>query len=255
MVKKPDTPHPAPSARILAEVALLLETSRDRLLSEIKNIPAATHYTPYVERLRAAAAVQPDLEALLAQAPKLAAPLVDSIEALQQIAKDLAAGRERLLEASAGQGAAAGGDVPRPVDTSEIEKVLASLRDIASGAEVSLRAVSEIATPLVDSLSDLSQLTSPLAEKLRGIAEKPAGPSEPAMPRPPEANENAADWAGDILRAVRELRQAVLEKSSPAGEYQQRLWENVRLLQVEIVNLQGALLGPAKRRIPDPPAR
>jgi hypothetical protein len=240
---------PAPSARILAEVVLILETSRERLLREVKNLPPASRYGPYVDRLRAAAAVQPDLEALLAEAPKLAAPLADTVDVLRQVARDLETGRDRLLETGGGSGPVG----EEPASPQQVEKLLASLREIAAGTEVSLRAVSEIATPLVDSLSDLSQLTAPLAEKLRSLTEKPAAP--PAARRPPEANENAADWAGDILRAVRELKQAVMEKSSPGGEYQQRLWENVRQLQVEIVNLQGAIIGPTKKRLPEDLAR
>src|SRR5262245_8625555 len=252
MVKKPDASLPAPSARILAEVALILETSRDRLLGIIQSIPSPAHYAPYADRLRAAAAVQPDLEALLVQAPKLSAPLADSIDMLRHVAKDLEAGRDRLLEAGTG-GADSGGAGPPALNTVEAEKALAGLREIASGAEVSLRAVAEIAVPLVDSLSDLSQLTGPLAEKLRGLTERPAPPAD--AHRPPETSANAADWAVDILRAVRELRHAVQEKPSPGGEHQQRLWESVRQLQVEIVNLQGALLGPSKKTIPDPPLR
>jgi len=58
--------------------------------------------------------------------------------------------------------------------------------------------------------------------------------------------EGRAEWAQDILRAVRELRHAVMHGPKATGDADRRLWESVRQLQTEVVNLQGNLLSPPK---------
>jgi hypothetical protein len=205
---------------------------------------------------------------------------------LAQIADELHAGRDRLLEAGRGLRS-------HPDAASQVDKTLASLREIASGlaatvsplthsvahleafiptlsqaardlgsrlespavksmaaeteaAAASLRALGDLAAPLVDSLSDLSQQAIPLADRLKRAAAPVAAAPVAAAP-PPGSSAGAADWASDILRSVRDLSEVVKRQSPLGGPEGQKLWDSVRQIQVEIVNLQGALLAPAKK--------
>src|SRR5216684_1098243 len=74
-----DVSLPHPALRAVSEVALLLEMNRDRLIEAVKTIPAKAEYAPFSARLREAAARHPDLERLLAEAPRLTAPLSESV--------------------------------------------------------------------------------------------------------------------------------------------------------------------------------
>jgi hypothetical protein len=127
----------------------------------------------------------------------------------------------------------------------------------------SLRGVHDVAGPLVDSLSDLAHLTGPLAEKLRALAAAPTPaapapaptdlepPPSPAVKASATSTEGLAEWANDILRAVKDLKSAIAHAPRAEGEGERRLWESVRRLQTEIVNLQGALLSPPKKPLPE----
>jgi hypothetical protein len=130
----------------------------------------------------------------------------------------------------------------------------------AEAVAASLRGVHDVAGPLVDSLSDLAHLTAPLAEKLRALAAAPmpaAAPAAAAEPPAPAVKPSAAstdglaEWANDILRAVKDLKSAIAHAPRAEGEGERRLWESVRRLQTEIVNLQGALLSPPKKPLPE----
>lgn len=244
-----DTSLPHPALRAVSEVVLLLEMNRERLIESIKTIPAKAEYAPFAARLRQAAVDNPDLERLLSEAPRLTAPLSDSVPTLMQIADDLLAGRDRLLEA--GRGLRLSTALP-PTPKSEeweaatavIAKVEALLPALQAGAvhaktdEASLHALAEIATPLVDTLSDLAHLAGPLTEKLRQL--------EPAVPAVPPDGDGVAQRAADVLKAMRELKDAVARQPGLAGDEGKLLWECVRQIQTESVNLQGSLLSPPK---------
>jgi hypothetical protein len=240
-----DTSLPHPALRAVAEVALLLDMNRERLLHAVQTIPGKEQYAPYVDRLRAAAQGNPELKALVDQAPKVVVPLRDALPVLAQIADELQAGRDRLLEAGRGLRT-------HPDAGTQVEKTLLGLREIASqlAATVSpltqsvahLDAFIPTLSPLVDSLSDLSEKAGPLAERLKGSAA-----AAPAAVPPAGSSSGAAEWASDILRSVRDLAEAVKHQPPPAGADGKRLWDSVRQIQVEIVNLQGALLAPAKK--------
>ena len=79
----------------------------------------------------------------------------------------------------------------------------------------------------------------------RGQAQTPAPKAEPKLPSA-APRDGLAQWSADILKAVRDLREAAQHAPRPAGDEERRLWENVRQLQMEIVNLQGTLLSPPK---------
>jgi hypothetical protein len=220
--------------------------NRERLIEAVKTIPAKAEYAPFAARLRQAAAGHPTVERLLGEAPRVAAPLSDTVPALMQVADELLAGRDRLLEAGRGLRLSISSTEPRspvlpPAVPAAAAAVPATLGPDAEALGVSLRAVAEIAAPLVDSLSDLSHVTTPLLDKLRRL-DAPAPEPKPAA----HAKDGVAQWSGDILKAVRDLKEAVAHAPRPTGEEERRLWENVRQLQMEIVNLQGALLSPPK---------
>jgi hypothetical protein len=324
----PALPHPA--LRAVAEVALVLETSRDRLVQSLAALPGGDDYAPYAERLRQAAEANPTLKELLRQSPKLSTPLGEAVRELRQIAEDLRSGRERLLEAGRGLrlatlpvARAAEADaapaslapqleaaiarlhemmaavapmgqalqsLPRPeewarvttpmVELANAMPVLAqsvakletlapalaesartlssplqtpALKAVSAEAEAitaSLRAVGDLATPLVDALSDLAQEAMPLTERLRGLAvPRPEPGAEPGVAPAPVSgsSDDVADWAADILRAVRELSQSVKHGAASTPEQGKKLWDSIRQIQVEVVNLQGALLAPSKK--------
>jgi len=241
-----DSGIPTPAARILAEVAHTLDASRERLVESLSALPGEAEYGTYVARLRAAAAAHPELRALVAQAPKLAAPTREGLEGIAQVAEDLKNARERVHDARLALGAES-----QAGSMSAIRETLATLRDMleaeahgrAELAELttSLRAVAAMTTPLVDSLSDLSQ-TAEILRMLPGAA--------PTAP-PADGHRDLGDRAADMLRAVRELAAAVTREhpSSPAQE--QRLWESVRDLHLEVVHLKGILLAPTRRPAED----
>jgi hypothetical protein len=264
-------PHPA--VRVLAEVGLVLEGSRERIAQALKTLPAAADYAPHSERLRAAMSLHAELAAVVAETPRLAVPLREAMQGLASVAEDLGSARERLDEAARILAL----DAPvAPVQA--VNQTLASLRAMAEAhaerafehaaeaegqrapavaesqavaalhAEIdalstSLRAVADLAAPLVDTLSDLSHG----ADRLR------AEPAVPVVPPPAPARAAAAgqgdvgDWAADILRSLRELSKAVASGPASSPGQEQRLWESVRDLHLEVVNLKGALLSPTRR--------
>src|SRR5258706_3543419 len=71
--RDPSLPHPA--LRAVSEVVLLLEMNRERLIEAVKSIPAKAEYAPFAARLRQAAMGHPNVERLLDEAPRVAAPL------------------------------------------------------------------------------------------------------------------------------------------------------------------------------------
>jgi hypothetical protein len=275
-------PHPA--LRILAEVGGLLETSRERLEGALAALPVDADYADYAARLRTAAEPHAELTAVLAQAPKLSLPLREAMEGLAAVAADLGLARDRLNEA--GRALSVDATVT-PIEA--IHQTLASLRELAdvkaastasaafvaaaqtAGTEsetvveepalvaalhpelealtASLRAIADLAAPLVDSLSDLSHLT----EQLKAVS--PPLASAPAPTPVPAGHGDVGDWAGDILRAVRELAEAVATEPPADAAQEQRLWESVRDLHLEVVNLKGALLSPTRRAPSDPSGR
>jgi hypothetical protein len=127
---------------------------------------------------------------------------------------------------------------------------VAALGPEAEAIAASLRGVADIAGPLVDSLSDLAHLTAPLAEKLRAL-ESPPGAALPPSAAHTSSTDGMAEWANDILRAVKDLKNAIAHGPRTGGEPERRLWESVRRLQAEVVNLQGTLLSPPKKPLPD----
>ena len=270
-------PHPA--VRVLAEVGQVLAAGRERLAEALKVLPAEADYAPYAERLRAAMSLHAELASVAAQAPRLAVPLRDAWQGVAQVERDLASACERLDEATrilALDAAVA------PVNA--VQQTLASLRAMAEAhaerafehaaesegkgqpavadspavaalhAEIealttSLRAVADLATPLVDTLSDLSHRT----DRLRGDEPQTSAPVPPA-PAPGRPQE-IGDWAADILRGLRELAKVVASGPAATTAQEQRLWESVRDLHLEVVNLKGALLSPTRRAPGDPAAR
>jgi hypothetical protein len=265
-------PHPA--VRVLVEVGQVLDASRERIAQTLSTLPAGTDYAPYAERLRAAMGLHAELAAVVAESPKLAVPLREGLQGLAQVAAELGDARERLEEATrilaldaavapvqavnqtlqslramaeahaerAFEHAAEseGKGQPSVADSSAVAALHAEIEALST----SLRAVADLATPLVDTLSDLSHAT----DRLRGETPAPAPPSTTA----PRGQAEIGDWAADILRALRELARTVANGPAAAPDQEQRLWESVRDLHLEVVNLKGALLSPTRRAPGDP---
>jgi hypothetical protein len=170
-----------------------------------------------------------------------------SLRELAFIAPELQVAVERMeaLESRLAAQVAKGMVSPETAETSGV----AALGPEAEAIAASLRGVADIAGPLVDSLSDLAHLTAPLAEKLRALEAPAAAPPPPVVRA--SATDDMAEWANDILRAVKDLKNAIAHGPRTGGEPERRLWESVRRLQAEVVNLQGTLLSPPKKPLPD----
>jgi hypothetical protein len=271
-----DASLPHPALRAVSEVALLLETSHSRLMDAVKTIPAKAEYGPLAARLRQAAAAHPEVEAILRQAVReLAAPLANCVPVMMQTAADLQQARNRLLETGSGLRLVANGGAPTAAPSASATPALqAALERMealegrlaahtaavgtisaataeAQAAAASLRGVQAVAAPLVDTLSDLAHLVAPLSEKLRVLAEAPAAATPPVAAARAGTLEGLADWANDIARSVAELRDGLAHISPTGGDPDRRLWENVRRLQTEVVNLQATLLSMPKKPLPD----
>jgi hypothetical protein len=239
-----EAPLPSLAARILAEVAQVLESSRERLVESLALVPGQAEYAAYVTRLRAAAAAHPELKAIVDQAPRLGTPLREGLQGIAQVAADLKGAGERVHDARLALGASGAPGFE------EVNQALQTLRDMletqANGraelAELStsLRAVAEMTTPLVDSLSDLSH-TAEILRSLPGAVAGAAGAT------PADGNSDVGDWAANILRGVRELAAAIGQGQGASPAQEQRLWESVRDLHLEVVHLKGILLAPARR--------
>jgi hypothetical protein len=134
----------------------------------------------------------------------------------------------------------------------EAPLIASTLGPEVEALSASLRGVQEVAAPLVDALTDLAHLTAPLTEKLKALAPPAPDPAPAASSVRASASspDGMAEWANDILRAVKELKSAI-GHGPRGGEGERKLWEAVRRLQNEIVNLQGTLLSPPKKALPE----
>jgi hypothetical protein len=261
-----DTSLPHPALRAVSEVALLLEMSHARLMDAVKTVPARAEYGPLAARLRQAAAAHPEVEAILRQAVReLAAPLADCVPVMMQTAADLQQARNRLLETGSGLRLVANGGAssapPAASAAPALQAVLERMEALearlaahtaqagtiaeataeAQAAAASLRGVQAVAAPLVDALSDLAHLVEPLSEKLRAVGNAPRAGTLQEL----------ADWASDIAGSVAALKDGLAHVPPTGGDPEKRLWENVRRLQTEVVNLQATLLSTPKKPLPD----
>ncbi len=84
----------------LTEVARRLDSAHEAVLEALAALPRPADYEPAARQLREIASVSPSLMEWLREVPTLAAPLTQSVRALQTAANDLKEARALLRNAS-----------------------------------------------------------------------------------------------------------------------------------------------------------
>jgi len=213
-VKPHAAPRPEPEAlhptdRALEETTERLERLGERLALSLDEVPKATDFEPLAEHLYEFARQAPALAASLEELPKVAAPLADSVRALEEISETLDQANHSFSEALL--------RLPRAEDYEPLAEPLREFARVSPALATALREVLAVASPL-------AAMAAPLSESMRGLAHVTAtlegtgrqlaaalaaleavpGPLEPGHPETPGGLPEAARRVDSAYEAVLE---------------------------------------------------